>query len=198
MDHRPVISVGMARRTVACGLAASVIALAGCGNGSPSAPDGGDQIVATGPQIFRMALQTPCAAAGRDFVPVVYSHVVVNRVGSEWVATATTAAGNLDLRFHQSSARVLANSMQISGTIKGVAVHMPELVQFPAYDARATFGIDGPTTITGVAFTPGFLGSQTGGLDGIGSGSVVVLGDSSDRTCSGAAFSWSIFPPQTP
>jgi hypothetical protein len=74
---------------------------------------------------------------------------------------------------------------------------MPEFVQVPPWDARANFGNDGRTTLSGVAFSAGFLGSPTTGVDGIGSGSV-VFSDTSGHSCGGGAFSWSLFPPQNP
>ena len=196
MHHRSMISLAMTRTLALCGMTAGVIMLAGCGSGSPNTPDPTDRIVATGSQIFRMTLQSPCAAVSRDFFPIVYTRVTVSDTGGEWTVTANTAAaGDLELHFHRSSARSLANSMEVTGTIKGIAVHLPELAPGPSWEARASFGTQAPTTITGVAFAPGFLGAQAGGLDGIGSGSVVV-GDTSGHTCTGSSFSWSIFPPQ--
>jgi hypothetical protein len=172
--------------------------LPGCGSSSPAAPDpGAATIVATGPQVLRATMQTPCAQTGRDFLAMIYTRVTVARSGNEWVATAgSAAAGDVELRFHQTSSQVLANSFQVSGTIRGTGIHMPELIQAPAWDARANFGTDGRTVLTGVAFAAGFAGAATGGLDGQGTGSIVVS-DAAGHSCSGSSFSWSVFPPQT-
>jgi len=184
-----------------CALATTmgIVALAGCGSASPAAPDSGTAaIVATGPQVFRMSIQAPCSEAGRTFLPMIYTRVTVARAGSEWVATASTAAaGDLELRFHQSATRAIGNSFEVAGTIKGTGIHMPELIQSPAWEARANFGTDGRTTLAGFAFAAGFAGATAGGLDGQGTGSV-VLNDTAGHACSGSVFSWSVFPPQTP
>jgi hypothetical protein len=178
--------------------AVCAVVLIGCGSGSPAAPDpGATTIIATGPQVLRVSIQTPCAQTSRDFLAMTYTRVTVARSGSDWIATASSAAaGDVALRFHQSSSQVLANSFPVAGTIRGTGIHMPELIQAPAWDARANFGTDGRTVLTGVAFGAGFAGAQTGGLDGQGTGSIVVS-DTAGHSCSGSAFSWSVFPPQT-
>jgi len=172
--------------------------LTGCGS-SPAAPDTGTAaIVPTGPQVFRMSVQTPCAEAGRTFLPMIYTRVSVARAGAEWVASASSAAaGDLEVRFHQSSTRVLANSFEIAGTVRNTGIHMPELIQSPPWEARANFGSDGRTSLTGFAFAAGFAGALTAGLDGLGTGSIVI-NDTAGHTCSATSFSWSVFPPQTP
>ena len=125
---------------------------------------------------------------------MVYSAVTLSRVGSEWVANASSpAAGDIELRVHQSSSTTVGNSFQVAGTIKGTAVHMPELFASPPWEARANFGTDARTTLSGIAFGAGFIGAQTGGLDGLGSGSV-VLSDTAGHSCSGTSFSWSLYP----
>lgn len=184
--------------TAAAIAAVCVVVLAGCGSGSPAAPDTGTAtIVAIGPQVLRVSIQTPCAQTSRDFLAMIYTRVTVARSGTDWVATASSAAaGDVELRFHQSSSQVLANSFQVGGTIRGTGIHMPELIQAPAWDARANFGTDGRTMLTGAAFAAGFAGAQTGGLDGQGTGSIVMT-DALGHSCSGSAFSWSVFPPQT-
>ena len=178
-----------------CAVALWLIILPGCGSSSPAAPDSGaSTIVATGPQVLRATIQTPCAQSSRDFLAMIYSRVTVARSGNEWIATASSAAaGDVELRFHQSSSQVLANSFQVSGTIRGTGIHMPELIQAPAWDARANFGTDGRTMLTGVAFAAGFAGATTAGLDGQGSGSI-VMSDTAGHSCSGSGFSWSVFP----
>jgi hypothetical protein len=178
----------------------ALVVAAACGGNSPAAPDDATAaIVATGAQVFRMSLQSPCAQASKDFFPIfVYTRVNVARSGNEWMATASgAAAGDLEISFHQTSPRIVMNSFQIAGSIKGTAIHMPELFQAPAWDGRADFGTDGRTALTGVAFAAGFAGAQTGGLDGLGTGSV-VLTDTAGHACNGTSFSWSILPPQTP
>jgi hypothetical protein len=125
---------------------------------------------------------------------MIYTRVTVSRSGNEWVATASSAAaGDVDLRFHQSSSQVLSNSFPVSGTIRSTGIHMPELIQLPPWDARANFGSDGRTALTGVAFSAGFAGATTGGLDGQGTGSI-VMSDTAGHACSGTGFSWSVFP----
>lgn len=182
-------------REVAAGIAAVVAAA--CGSSTPAAPSVPD-IVATGPQVFRAGLQSPCAQTSRDFLAMVYTRVTVTRTGNEWVAIASgDPSGDLELRFRQSSSRTLGNTMQVEGTIKGTGIHMPEFIQVLPWNARANFGTDGRTSLSGVAFSAGFLGSPTTGVDGIGSGTV-VFSDSSGHSCSGGGFSWSLFPPQTP
>jgi hypothetical protein len=179
--------------TAILGIAA--ILLAACGTATPSAPDPANSIVSTGAQVFRMALQTPCDARN-GFLPMVYTRVTLEASGNEWIASARDATtGNLELRFHRSSARAIVNSMEVAGTLKGMATHMPELLQAPAWSARADFGVDGRTTVTGVAFAAGSFGSQVSGIDGVGSGPL-VLSDGEDRTCTGTSFSWSLFPAQ--
>jgi hypothetical protein len=171
--------------------------VAACGTANPSAPDPGiSAIVATGTQIFRMTLQGACADARNGFLPMVYTRVNVVASGNEWVVTTgDPSTGNLEVRFHRSSTRALMNSMEVAGTIKGMALHMPELLQAPAWTALADFGVDGRTTLMGVAFAAGTFGSPVSGLDGIGTGTL-VLTDKEDRTCTGTSFSWSLFPPQ--
>lgn len=173
---------------------ACAVVMPACGSSNPAAPDSSaTTIVTTGPQVLRAAMQAPCAQSSRDFFAMIYTRVTIARSGNEWVATANGASGDVELRFHQSSSLVLANSFQITGTIRGTGIHMPELIQAPAWDARANFGADGRTTLTGVAFAAGFAGAQTAGLDGLGSGSV-VMSDTAGHSCTGTAFSWSVFP----
>ena len=178
-----------------CGAVLCGVVLFGCGSSSPASPESGvATIVATGPQVLRATIQTPCADFTRNFLGMIYTRVTVARSGNEWVATASSAAsGDVELRFHQSASQVLANSFPVSGTIRGTGIHMPELIPAPAWDGRANFGGDGRTTLTGVAFAAGFAGAQTGGLDGQGSGSIVVS-DTAGHSCSGTGFSWSVFP----
>lgn len=177
------------------GAAVCVGLLPGCGSSSPAAPDGGAAaIVMTGPQVLRVAMQSPCAEARLNFLAMVYTRVTVGRSGNEWVATTTnTAAGDVELRFHQSSSQGPANLVQVSGTIRGTAIHMPELIQTPPWDARADFGTDGRTTLTGIAFAAGVAGAPTAGIDGQGSGSI-VMSDTAGHSCTGTGFSWSAFP----
>jgi hypothetical protein len=113
----------------------------------------------------------------------------VSRSGSEWIAKAGGEGGDVEVRFHQSGAAVVPGSMPVAGTIRGTAVHMPALLPGVPIDARIAFGAT--ATVTGVAFAPPF--SQSTGLDGLGTGSL-VLSDSAGRSCSGTAFSWGIGP----
>jgi hypothetical protein len=141
-----------------------------------------------------MSLLGNCPDASRTFFPMVYSAVTLTRAGSEWVGSASSAAaGDVELRVRQSSSTTIGNSFQVAGTMKGTAVHMPELFASPPWEARANFGTDARTTLTGVAFGAGFIGAQTGGLDGVGSGSI-VLSDTAGHSCTGTTFSWSVYP----
>ena len=163
-----------------------------CGS-TPTAPEGSaSRIVAIGPQVLRIGYQSPCTQLGQGVIPLVYTRVNVATSSNEWVATAgSTAAGDVQIRFRQSGQSVISGSMPVIGTIAGTAIHMPEFFPGPAWDIRATFG--GPASLTGVAFAAGVFGSTTSGIDGTGSGSLTVT-DAMGNTCTGTAFSWSIFP----
>ena len=60
-------------------------------------------------------------------------------------------------------------SLQLTGTIKGTAIHMPELATAPVPDARVNFGSDGRTALSGVAFGVTSI-TPVAGMDGIGAG----------------------------
>ena len=152
--------------------------------------------VATGPQVLRVTYQGQCAAfESRTIVPIVYTRVVVTRAGAGWIAAASSpAAGDLELRFQSTAASSLAGSMPIQGTIKGVAIHAPDILpSLPAIDTRANFGSDNRTTVSGFAFTVSAL-SPTAGISGIGTGTVSISNSAGD-SCSGSSFSWGLGPP---
>lgn len=164
----------------------------GCGGSSttPSATPGLVPI-ATGPQVLRVTnTGFTCTINGASVFPMVYTRVTVSRVGSEWTAVAATpAAGDVEIRFHQTGATVIAGSIPIEGTIRGQAIHLPELLpSVPPWNSQMAFGSDGRTTITGFAFGPSSL-TPTAGLDGIGSGTI-TLSDNTGRSCGGTSFSW--------
>lgn len=181
----------MKRAAVAVSIA---VLVAGCGGSSPAAPDSSSSIVALGSQVLRIALATTCGAP-QGVLPMIYTRVTVSRSGSGWVATAgSAAAGDVQVRFQQSGAALVAGSMPVAGSVTATAVHMPELLTLPAYDLRANFGSDGRTLIQGVAFAAGSLNASAAGLDGTGIGSFTVT-NGTGQSCTATSFSWSIFPP---
>jgi len=170
---------------------------AACG-GSPAAATltRGALTVATGAQVLRVTHTgfTCGFDGGESIFPMVYTRVTVSQVGNEWRAVASTpAAGDVEIRFHQSGTSLIAGSMPIEGTIRGQAIHLPELLpSLPASSSRMSFGSDGATTITGFAFGPSSL-TPTAGLDGVGTGRL-TLSDNTGRSCPGTTFSWSLAP----
>jgi hypothetical protein len=118
--------------------------------------------------------------------------VVVTRTGNEWIATAATpATGDVELRFHASGPIVISGSMPVAGTIRGTAIHSPDILPaLPASTIRASFGSDGRTALSGFAFSPSALTPATG-VSGFGSGTVSIS-DDDGRSCAGAAFSWGL------
>ena len=153
-------------------------------------------IVATGPEVLRIVIQMPCTQLDPGVLALVYTRVNVVTMSNEWLASAASpAAGDIQVRFHQSGPAVLSGSMPVAGTILGTAVHMPELFSGPAWDGRVIFAA--PASLTGTAFVAGMFGSMTGGIDGAGSGSV-TLTDAQGNSCTGTTFSWSIAPPASP
>ena len=172
---------------------ASVGVLSTCGGRSPSSPSTTIQI-STGGQVLRVTYQSACSGdVFRTLNPLVYTRVMVTRGNGEWVATAeTAAAGDVELRFHEISSAF--GFTRVEGTIKGTAIHLPELTTgLPAWDARVNFGNDGRTTLEGFAFTSAAI-APVAGLDGQGTGSI-TLSDTAGHACGGTAFSWSLFPP---
>jgi hypothetical protein len=166
--------------------------VAGCG--SPAAPDdGASKIVALGPQMLRILLQAPCSRdLGIGVLPMIHTHVSVERASSEWVATAASpAAGDVQVRFRQSAQSVLPGSFSVTGSISGTAVHIPALFTGPAWDVRGTF--NGQASLTGVAFAAGSFGATSSGLDGTGSGSLTMTSPAG-TSCTGSTFSWLIAP----
>jgi hypothetical protein len=152
--------------------------------------------VPTGAQVLRITYAGRCAAfESRAIVPIVYTRVVVTRAGAGWIAAAgSPAAGDLELRFQPTGASTIAGSMPIQGTIKGVAIHAPDILpSLPAIDTRANFGTDNGTTVSGFAFTVSAI-SPTGGVGGIGTGTISVSNSTGD-TCAGSSFSWGLGPP---
>lgn len=171
---------------------ATLCVLASCRGASPTAPSGtATNIVVNGPQVLR--IQVRCAQPEQGIVGLVYTRVSVTNSSNEWVATAdSAAAGDTQIRFHQSGPVVIPGSMPIAGTMSGTAVHLPELLPGSAWDTRVTF--TGPASLTGVASLAGIFYSATDGISGVGEGSLVLTSAMGD-TCAGSTlFSWSIFP----
>ena len=166
--------------------------LCGCGS-SPTSPAASPTgIVATGPQVLRILGQAPCTELGQGVLPIVYTRVTVTMSANEWVATAaSTTAGDIQVHFRQSGPSVVTGALPVAGTVIGTAVHMPELFSGPAWDLRATF--DRSASLSGTAFVAGTFGSSTGGIDGVGNGSL-TLTDATGKTCAGTTFSWAIAP----
>src|SRR5207245_8976152 len=136
--------------------------------------------VPLGPLVLSIggATCTP-AGGGSPIVPEVRARVTVAKNSSEWVGTAAVqAAGDVELRFHTTTATL--GGTFVEGTIKGTAIHMPELIAAPAWDARVGFGTDAQTKIFGVTFSAGAF-ATTNGVDGNGTGTV-ILGDSTGRS----------------
>ena len=177
------------------GLGIAAALSASCG-GSPTAATltPGSLTVATGSQVLRVT-QTGfvCGFGGGETIfPMVYTRVTVSQAGNEWRAVAASpAAGDVEIRFHQSGASLIAGSMPIEGTIQGQAIHLPDVIpSLPPSTSRMAFGTDGRSTITGFAFGPSSL-TPTGGLDGVGTGTV-TLSDNTGRSCGGTTFSWAL------
>lgn len=175
--------------------AAGIAAVFGCGGSSSlTAPDM-PVVIATGTQVLRITFRGSCNTPdGRPFLPLVYARVVVSRIGNEWVGTAAAPdAGDVELRFHVSGLGALAGSMPVAGTIRGTAIHIPELLPAaPPSTTRVSFGSDGRTALNGFAFSPSSL-TPAAGVSGIGSGTIAVS-DNEGRSCSGTAFSWGLGP----
>jgi hypothetical protein len=166
-----------------------------CGGGSPTSPDLGPPIVALGPQVLRITVQSRCTLP-LGVLPMLYTRVTVTRSGNGWLASASNAeAGEVQVRFEPSGGSAIPGTLRVAGTIIGTVVHMPELLPVPSGRARATFAPDVRSVLEGIAFTAGALNSTTGGLDGVGTGSFDVTPDAVDQSCTASSFSWSIFPP---
>ena len=185
-----------AKRWAACGAVAFACGLSACSNnGSPTGPGRPVVPVATGPQVLRLTYQGACTVPdGRPFLPLVYVRIVVVRSGSEWIGTAAAPdAGDVELRFHASGPAVVAGSMPVAGTIRGTAIHNPDILpSLPPSTARVNFGSDGRTGLSGFAFSQSAL-VPVAGVSGVGSGAV-TLSDSEGRSCTGSAFSWGLGP----
>jgi hypothetical protein len=97
-------------------------------SGGPTAP--GDEPSTTlripiGPQVLRLSPITACRLP--NTAAFVYTAVTVTRLGSEWIAKAASVeAGDVELRIRVTSSNPAATL--VSGTIKGTAVHMPDVV----------------------------------------------------------------------
>lgn len=176
------------------GALAIVSAASACGGSSPTAPAVPSVPVVTGPQVLRITYAGQCAADQRPIFLLLFTRVTVIRSGDEWIASASSPeSGSVELRFRQSRPSVVANSMAVEGTIKGVADHVPGLgVGPPMTGARVNFGTDGPSVIDGFAFAPSSL-TPVAGASGIGAGTITVT-DHEGRTCAGSSFSWGLGP----
>jgi len=151
--------------------------------------------VATGAQVLRITYSSRCAAfESRAIIPIVYTRVIVTRTGAGWIAAASSAAaGDMEMRFQPAGAVTIAGSMPVQGTIKGVAIHAPDILAgLPAIDTRATFGTDNATTVSGFAFAASGI-SPTAGVSGIGTGTISISNSAGD-TCTGSSFSWGLGP----
>jgi len=187
--------MGLALRWRALATIVMTCALWACNESTPTEPDMPSVVVATGPQVLRLTPQGPCTAPdGRPFLPFVYVRVVVTRTSNEWIAAAAAPeAGDLELRFHTSGPVVVAGSMPVAGTIKGTAIHNPELLPvLPGSTMRISFGTDGRTALNGFAFSPSALTPATG-VSGIGNGTVGAS-DQDGQSCSGPGFTWGMGP----
>ena len=179
------------------GLVVALLAFSACGSSSPTTPEI-PVPVATGPQVLRITFQGPSSGCsspdGRPFAPIIYTRVIVTRSGSEWItASASPDAGNLELRFYPTGRSIIAGSMPIGGTIRGTAIHVPDVLPgLPAFTTRVNFGSDGRTTLDGFAYSANALVPGTG-VSGIGSGTVSVS-DNDGRSCAGSAFTWGLGP----
>jgi hypothetical protein len=174
-------------------LIAALALLVGCGGKNPAGPDGASPIVQLGAQVLRISPQFPCAQLPRGLLGLVLTRVTVNQSGRGWVASASGGdAGDVRLQFQESGTAVLPGFFQVTGSLSGTAVHVPELLpSVPAWELRAAFGAG--ATVSGVAFAANSLNSPVAGLDGIGTGPI-ALTDAVGNTCSGSGFSWSIGP----
>ena len=167
--------------------------LSACG-GSPSAPDPTNTVeVATGPQVLRLTYQGTCSAFGAGgLIPFIYTRVTVTRTSSQWIAAASSpAAGDVELRFHATGASVITGSMPIQGTIRGTAIHSPDVLpSLPPSDTRATFSTDGGASLSGFAYATTSI-TPNGGVGGIGSGAVAIS-NGAGNSCAGSTFSWAL------
>jgi hypothetical protein len=157
----------------------------------PTSPGGPG--VPTGLVILRAVVQSSCnvAGGGTPFIPEVRTRIIVSQSGSDWIGMASSpAAGTVEVRFHETSTSPMGAA--VTGTVKGMAIHMPELIPSPVWDARIDFGADGHAVLNGVTFGGGPLGAKNG-VDGVGSGAITAS-DTSGRSCTGNAFSWSLAP----
>lgn len=158
---------------------------------APAAPSG--PVVPTGPLILRAVVQSSCSVApgASPFMPEVRTRITVTDSGTEWVGTASSAAaGSVEVRFHQVS--TAPDGVTVTGTVRGVAIHMPELVPSPVWDARIDFGADGHSIVNGTTFG-GTAVEMKNGVDGTGTGAITVS-DTTGRSCTGNAFTWSLSP----
>jgi hypothetical protein len=169
--------------------------LSACGHNSPTAPEIPTVPVPTGPRLLRITTAGQCAADGRPIFLLIYSPVTVARSGSGWIASATSpASGTVEVRFQQSRPVITGQSMPVSGTIRGVALHVPDLAPGPPMpNAGVDFGGDGQTALSGFAFAPSTL-TPVAEVSGVGGGAITVT-DSEGRTCQGSTFSWAVGPP---
>jgi len=168
--------------------------LGSCGGSTPSAPDAAAVgIVVTGSEVLRIVFQSPCTGLGQGVLPLVYTRVNVALSSSDWVASASSpAAGDVELQIRQSGPAA-PGIVPVNGTISGTAIHMPDLFPLASWNLSVSFS--GQTLFTGTAFAANAVpNTTTAGMDGVGNGTVTLTG-ASGASCSGAAFSWSIYPP---
>jgi len=174
--------------------AVACCALGSCGGSTPSAPDAtAVAIVVTGAEVLRITFQSSCPGLGQGVLPLVYTRVNVALTSSDWVASASSPAGG-DVELHiRQSGPAAPGIVPVTGTISGTAIHMPDL--FPQASWNLSVSFSGQTLLTGTAFAAGAVpNTTTGGMDGLGNGTVTLTA-ASGASCSGAVFSWSIYPP---
>jgi hypothetical protein len=168
---------------------ASAALLAACSDSGPTAPSGGSVSDQIAPGAYVLRITSACSAPGDPrILAFVHSRVNLSRSGNDWIATASSpAAGDVELRLVATSG-VPGFSLQLSGTIKGTAVHMPELATVPLADVRVNFGGDGRTGLSGVAFGVTSI-TPVAGMDGIGAGTITIS-DGAGQSCTTSGFSW--------
>ena len=177
-------------------LSVVLVAVVACGGSTPTtpstAPPDGVKLGPQGLSIEHHSSPVPCGVPTGVSTTLVFNNMTLSWSGSEWVATATTAAGgDVELRFRQSGT-LGANGFAVAGTIKGTVMHMPELgPTIPAYTARVNFGSG--ATLTGIALPPRNSTVPYQAVLGTGTGAA-TLSDGAGLVCAGTSFSWMLVP----
>jgi hypothetical protein len=168
---------------------ASVGLVAACSDSGPTTPTRPSVADQVAPGAYVLRITSACSAPGDPRIfAFVHSRVNLSRSGSDWIATASSpAAGDVELRLRES-AGVPGFSLQLSGSIRGTAIHMPELATVPLPDVRVNFGGDGRTGLSGVGFGVTSI-TPVAGMDGIGAGTITIS-DGAGQSCTTSGFSW--------